>query len=68
MDDPCLTEHRPHNRSYIGFNAIQEATCSGCHSAHAAMALGVALERRIARIAIRLATVRVAYRQLCKTF
>ena len=31
------------------------------------MALGVALERRIARIAIRLATVSGLWRQLCKT-
>ena len=56
-----------HNRSYITPKAIQEATFSGCHSAHAAMALGVASERRIARIAIRLATVSGLWRQLCKT-
>ena len=53
--------------SYIGSKAIQEATCSGCHSAHAAMVLGVAVEKRIARIAIRLAMVTGLWRQLCKT-
>ena len=44
---------------------IQESICGGCHSAHAA--LGVAMERRIARIAIRLATVSGLWKQLCKT-
>ena len=67
MDDPCPPDNHPHNRRHIGSKAILEATCSGCHSAHAAMALGVALERRIARIAIRLATVSGLWQQLCKT-